>query len=744
MIIMNPDLIHSLNSLRILSCDMISYAGSGHPGIALGAAPIIFSTYVNHLKINPQDPNWINRDRFVLSAGHGSALLYAMLFMAGYDVSIDDLVDFRKIGSKTPGHPEYKVTPGVDVSTGALGQGFANAVGMAMAEKYLQGLINQEIAGQKILDYYVYCLCGDGDLMEGVAMEAASLAGHLALNNLIVLYDSNSVTLDSKLNASCSEDFIQKFIHMGWEVDFVGEGNDTRKIDEAIERAKINRKPTLIEIKTVIGRGSFHEGENLVHGKPLSREDLLNIRKKYNISTNMMEITENSVKFVRQTIANRTKGMYNNWKKYMDSLKKSNQSENLRKIIDFLETGNVGLTFSSSSFKIQNDYSEELRESGSKIMNIISDRSKFFLGGSADLSSSCHTALYKEVGMSKKVPTGRNIFFGVREHAMAAILNGMALSGLRLFGSTFLVFSDYLKPALRMTCEMNLPITYIFTHDSVTVGQDGTSHQPVEQLAMLRTTPNLIVLRPADINEVIGSWDYIINNNKPVALVLAKDEAHILDGTKGSEVSKGAYIIRKETNKLDAIIVSTGIDITTSYLIREELYHKGIDIRLVSMPSVELFLSQPQEYQDSILPPNVKTFTVEASATLPWYRFASRNCAIGIDTFGCSGKKDDVLKKVKFDYDSILARIAGEFGIEITPEPEEQPEETASNQETTGASSAEPVPVEVTTVETDPAQPAPVEAAPEAPATEATTEMPSLAPTGVTVSQETLVKEENV
>lgn len=744
MIIMNPDLIHSLNSLRILSCDMISYAGSGHPGIALGAAPIIFSTYVNHLKINPQDPNWINRDRFVLSAGHGSALLYAMLFMAGYDVSIDDLVDFRKIGSKTPGHPEYKVTPGVDVSTGALGQGFANAVGMAMAEKYLQGLINQEIAGQKILDYYVYCLCGDGDLMEGVAMEAASLAGHLALNNLIVLYDSNSVTLDSKLNASCSEDFIQKFIHMGWEVDFVGEGNDTRKIDEAIERAKINRKPTLIEIKTVIGRGSFHEGENLVHGKPLSREDLLNIRKKYNISTNMMEITENSVKFVRQTIANRTKGMYNNWKKYMDSLKKSNQSENLRKIIDFLETGNVGLTFSSSSFKIQNDYSEELRESGSKIMNIISDRSKFFLGGSADLSSSCHTALYKEVGMSKKVPTGRNIFFGVREHAMAAILNGMALSGLRLFGSTFLVFSDYLKPALRMTCEMNLPITYIFTHDSVTVGQDGTSHQPVEQLAMLRTTPNLIVLRPADINEVIGSWDYIINNNKPVALVLAKDEAHILDGTKGSEVSKGAYIIRKETNKLDAIIVSTGIDITTSYLIREELYHKGIDIRLVSMPSVELFLSQPQEYQDSILPPNVKTFTVEASATLPWYRFASRNCAIGIDTFGCSGKKDDVLKKVKFDYDSILARIAGEFGIEITPEPEEQPEEKASNQETAGASSAEPVPVEVTTVETDSAQPAPVEAEPETPATEATTEMPSLAPTGVTVSQETLVKEENV
>jgi len=683
---MNQDLIHSLSSLRVLSCDMISYAGSGHPGIALGAAPLIFTAYVNHMKINPGDPNWMNRDRFVMSAGHGSALLYAMLFMAGYAISIDDLVDFRKIGSKTPGHPEYGVTPGVDVSTGALGQGFANAVGMALAEKYLQSLLEQEIPKQKILNYYVYCLCSDGDLMEGVANEAASIAGHFALDNLIVLYDSNSVTLDGKLNATCSEEFIQKFINMGWEVDFVGEGNETKEIDKAIERAKINRKPTLIEVRTVIGRGSFHEGENLVHGKPLSREDLLNIRKKYNINTNMMEITENSVKFVRQTISQRNKQVYDDWKKYYDAIKRNKPSENLQKILDFLETGNIGITFSSSSFKIQNDYSEELRESGSKIMNIISDRSKFFLGGSADLSSSCHTALYKEIVMSKKTPSARNIFFGVREHGMAAVLNGMALSGLRVFGSTFLVFSDYLKPALRMTCEMNLPVTYIFTHDSVTIGQDGTSHQPVEQLAMLRTTPNLITLRPADINEVIGSWDYIINNKKPVALVLAKDEAHILDGTKGENVAKGAYIVRKETNKLDAVIISTGIDLTTAYLIREELFSKGVDIRLVSMPSVELFLAQPQSYQDEILPPNVKTFTIEASATLPWYRFASRNCAIGIDTFGCSGKKQDVLEHVHFDYESILKRIEIELGISSNPIPEvptapQVTEETLVNQE---------------------------------------------------------------
>ena len=290
-------------------------------------------------------------------------------------------------------------------------------------------------------------------------------------------------------------------------------------------------------------------------------------------------------------------------------------------------------------------------------MNIISDRNKLFLGGSADLATSCHTGLLKEVDFSKKDNMGRNINFGVREHAMGAILNGLALSGFRVFGSTFLVFSDYLKPALRMSALMNLPVTYIFTHDSVTIGQDGPTHEPVEQLAMLRTTPNLTVFRPADINEVIGCWDYILENKKPVALVLSKEEAHILDGTDGESVKKGAYIIRKETQRLDAVLVSTGIDLTTTYLISEELRSKGIDTRLVSMPSVDLFLNQSKEYQNSIIPPNAKVFTVEASSTLPWYRFASPNCAIGIDTFGYSGKKDDVLKKVGFDYDTILHKI---------------------------------------------------------------------------------------
>lgn len=653
----NQAAIHSLNSLRILSVDMISYAKSGHPGICLGAAPLLFALYTNHLQINPQVPTWPNRDRFVMSAGHGSALLYAMLFMAGYDISIDDLVEFRKIGSKTPGHPEYGVTPGVEVSTGPLGQGLANAVGMAISSKYLGALIEEELPKQKIINNYVYCLVGDGDLMEGVAEEAASLAGNLALDNLIVLYDSNDVTLDGPLDKASKDNMIQKYLTMGWEVDFVAEGNDIREIDKAIERAKINKKPTLIEIKTVIGRGSYNEGKNLVHGKPLSTEDVLNVRKKYNIDTNLMEVTEDAVNYVRNNIRTRMNSKYDNWLKDVEIARNTIQSERLNKILDFIQTGVDGLHFSSSNFKIQSDYNEELRESNSKIMNIVSERSLFFLGGSADLSSSCHTSLYKEIDHTRKERTGRNINFGVREHSMGAVLNGMALTGLRVYGSTFLTFADYLKPALRMTAQMNLPVTYIFTHDSVSIGADGPSHQPVEQLAMLRTTPNLITIRPADINEVIGSWDYIVNNKRPVALVLSKDEAHILAGTSGDYVKYGAYIVKQETNKLDAVLVSTGLDLTNTYLVSEELRQKGIDTRVVSMPSVELFLSQPVEYQNQVIPPNAKVITVEASATLPWYRFASRNCAIGIDTFGVSGKKEDVLQKLYFDYDSLLQRI---------------------------------------------------------------------------------------
>lgn len=655
---MNPDLTHSLNSLRILSIDMISYAKSGHPGICLGAAPIIYSLYANHLRINPQNPNWINRDRFVLSAAHGSALLYATLFMAGYDVSIDDLVEFRKIGSKTPGHPELGKTPGVDVTTGPLGQGFATAVGMAMAERYLSAQLHEKVPKQKLIDYYVYCLVSDGDIMEGIFNEAASIAGTMGLSNLIVLYDSNGTTVDGPLSDTHTEDTIKKLLTMGWEVDYVPEGNDVREIDKAIERAKYNKKPTLIEIKTVIGRGSQHEGKSIIHGKPLTKEDIANLRKTLSIHTNTLEITENAVNYMRKSISHRLNDYYKEWNTIYQEMKNmATTDEDVAKIMTFLETKEDGLTFNCNNFKIQNDYLEELRESNSKMMNIISERSEYFLGGSADLATSCNTNLYKEVTMSKRVPLGRNIAFGLREHAMGAILNGFSLSGFRTFGSTFLAFADYLKPSIRMSALMNLPVTYIFTHDSVYIGEDGPTHQPIEQLTMLRSTPNLVVLRPADINEVIGCWDYIISSKRPTALILSRSEAHILAGTSGAGVKTGAYIVKKETARIDAVIVSTGIDFTTAYLVSEELRKAGYDLRLISMPSMELFLEQPQEVQDALIPPTAKVFTIEAGSTLCWYRIASRGCAIGIDTFGTSGQKDQVLNKLGFDFNSILQTV---------------------------------------------------------------------------------------
>lgn len=670
---MNPDLVHSLNSLRILSIDMIDQASSGHPGICLGAAPIIYALFANHLKVNPADPNWINRDRFVMSAGHGSALLYATLFMAGYNISIDELVNFRRLDSLTPGHPEYGKTPGVEVTTGPLGQGFANAVGMAIAEKYLRNLLDEQMPKQNIIDYYTYVLASDGDLMEGVASEAAAIAGNLALDKLIVLFDSNDITLDGELRLSSHEDIIRKYIAMGWEVDFVQEGNDTREIDKAITRAKYNKKPTLIEIKTVIGRGSLNEGKNIVHGKPLTRDDINNLRKKYKITTNPMEITENAVKYLRLSIANRINELYKTWQKSFLDLKK-NASGEVLKIIRFLENQDLGLNFSSNSFKIQSDYNEELRESNSKLMNIISDRTKFFLGGSADVSSSCHTNLYKEIEMSRKYPTGRNIYFGVREHAMGAILNGLALSGFKVFGSTFLVFADYLKPALRMSAMMNLPVTYVFTHDSAAIGQDGPTHEPIEQLTMLRSTPNIIDFRPADINEVVGCWDYIMNNKRTVFLSLSKEEAHILAGTSGEKTMKGAYIVREEKEHLDAVLVATGIELTTTLLISEELKYQGFDVRVVSMPSMNLFKAQDPSYQNEILPKNAKIITIEAGSTMPWTYFTPKENTIGIDEFGYSGTKDEVLHKLNFDYETILSKI-------VTIITGQAPEETVSSEE---------------------------------------------------------------
>ena len=653
---MNEEQKNIINTIKLLAIDMIDAAGSGHPGIVLDAAPIMYTLFANHLRFDAKNPDWFNRDRFVMSPGHGSALLYATLFMAGYDISLEDLVRFRQIDSKTPGHPEANKTKGVEYSTGLLGEGFAAAVGMAMAEKYLNGYISSYVEKQKIIDHKIYCLVSDGDLQEGTFYEAANLAALYGLNNLIVLYDSNSMTLDNTLNNSSSENFVKRFDALGWNVDYVGDGNNVAKIDQAIARAKRNKNnPTIIEIKTLIGQDSFNQGTNIVHGRPLSKDDIASLHQIYGINTTKFEITKKYLENFRKTIEKRMKDDIKKWNEYAETFHLTNSPE--VQIFDrFIKDNNINLSFDAKNFKIQPTYDEDLRETNSKIMNIIADRTPFFLGGSADLFASCNTRLIKCSSFSKDNYTGRNIAFGIREHAMASIINGMSTYKLRVYSSTFLAFSDFMKPALRLAAMQNLPVINIFTHDSVNIGEDGPTHQPVEQLLSLRNIPNMCVFRPADINEVIGSWDAIMKLNKPTSLIISKLKTHILAGTNGDEVKKGAYIVKKEKEKIDAVLISTGSDLTTTLLVADDLKEK-FDLRIVSMPCQELFLQQTIEYQKSVLPDNIKIIAIEASTKENWTRFTNYDNIIGINTYGYSGKSNDVLRKMKFDKESIKTKV---------------------------------------------------------------------------------------
>lgn len=655
-VISEKDIISNIKGLAI---DMIYQAKSGHPGIVLGAAPILYTLFTRHLNINLNDPEWINRDRFVMSAGHGSALLYATLFMAGYDISIEDLKNFRKTGYKTPGHPEYKVTPGVEMSTGPLGQGLASAVGMALGGKILEnrykilptGRMNKNV---KVFDHYVYVLCGDGDLMEGVAMEAASFAGSHNLSNLIVLYDSNRISLDGSTDHTFSEDTCSKFKAMGWNTDVVKNGESIDEIDKAIDKAKRSVKPSLIEIQTVIGRGSLLEGTNEVHGKPLSGEDIAQLKQKLQLSNEPFSYSDFLKQEMQKKIATNSRKKYDEWAKEYPKIKElvSNQ-------LDFLFDKEQKIDLKNYHFEFMKDYKEELRTTNGEIMNVIRTLVPNFLGGSADLASSTKVYLKNEEDISKSDFTGSNIWFGVREHAMGSILNGLALTKFKVYGSTFLSFADYLKPAMRMSALMNLDPTFIFTHDSISIGSDGPTHQPVEQLTMLRSIPNMKVFRPADANEIIGSWDYILNhNNHPTSLVLSKTVVPLLD-TKVENVLRGAYIIKPEKNLLHGIIIATGTEVHTALLIAEELYLKEkLDLRVVSMPCMELFLEQPKEYRESLLPKGIRTFVIEAGSSMPWFRFVyNEEYLMTVDQFGVSGTKDEVLRHCHFNYDTIYNRI---------------------------------------------------------------------------------------
>ena len=641
-----------INQIRSLGIDMINEAKSGHPGIVLGAAPIIYTLYANHLRFDRDNPNYFNRDRFIMSAGHGSALLYSTLFMAGFDLEIEDLKNFRQINSKTPGHPELGITPGVDMTTGPLGQGFATAVGVAIAEAHLEARYNK--FSKNLFDFNTYVLCGDGDLEEGISYEAASLAGTLGLNKLIVLYDSNDTQLDSNTDIVFTEDIKMRFEACNWNYLKVIDGEDYLSISKAIDEAKKSTKPTIIEIKTKIGKFSKNEGKNIIHGGPLEKDDITNIKSKLNIRDVSFNVSNDTIEDFQDLITKRCNNISESFNEKLEKLNSDIKDE-----IMYLMSSNKKLDFKDLIYDEPEDKQESPIITSGKVLNELSKLNQSIIGGSSDVFRATKTLIEKEDVFSPKNYKGRNIYFGVREHAMGAILNGLAITGYRPYGATFLAFSNYLMPAIRMGAMLKLPITYIFTHDSISLGEDGPTHQPIEQLAQLRAIPNLEVFRPCDANEVIGVYKTIMKKeNSPAVISLSKNILPILEETNSNEVEKGGYIVRNNLRKLDGIIISSGEEVHIAIEIAKRLNIKGFDIRVVSMPSISRFLENTKDYIEEILPVGIRKIVIEASSKMPWNEIVfNKKYLITLDNYGKSGKKDDVYKEFGFDIDSLEEKV---------------------------------------------------------------------------------------
>lgn len=623
-----------VNHLRCLSIDMIDSASSGHPGICLGAAAILYTLYARHLSFDRNNPNWYNRDRFVLSAGHAAPLLYSMLYMLGI-LNIDDVKNLRQLNSITPGHPEI-TTPFVDMSTGPLGQGIASSVGMAIAERYLNSTYNKDL-----INHYTYVLCGDGDLEEGISYEAMAIASKLKLNKLIILYDSNGITLDGKLSSSSTEDVITRFKALNFNI-LVVDGESIKEIDYAITRAHESPMPTIIICKTTIGKYSKDEGTNIVHGKPLTREDIKSIKDKLDMYESPFTLSNDSVEYLKKLIDTRMYLVLRDYERKYSSLKE-NEKEKMDKLFNLDATYNLG----NLDFEYEN---LSLRDISGNILNSISSEFPLLIGGSADLSSSCKTRLKKEKDFLDSSYGGRNINFGIREHAMGAILNGMALSGLRSFGSTFLVFSDYLRPAIRMSAIMNLPVIYIFTHDSITVGEDGITHEPIEQLASLDLIPNLYVYRPYDVNELLASYRDILKNKHPSVLVLPRDNKGISELTKNSRIEDGAYILKKEETNNFITLIANGEELGIIIKISDRLNAEGFDTRIVSMPCKKNYLNS-----NLSLIPNKKSIAITYGVSDYYYQFTKN--VIGLNEYGKSAKKEDILDYFGFTEEKLITKI---------------------------------------------------------------------------------------
>lgn len=633
----------SVSTIRATCIDVVNKAKSGHPGMALGSAPILYTLFNNHLVANPNDPTWINRDRFILSAGHASSLLYTMLHLCGYPLSLDDLKSFRQLGSLTPGHPEYLHTKGVDATSGPLGQGIAQAVGEAMAERAVSA---QYAEGEKLINHYTYVLCGDGCLQEGLSQEAISLAGHQKLNKLILIYDSNAVTLDGGLDLSFSENVRQRFLASEWDVLEVKDGNDIESINEAISKAKTSLdKPTLIIVHTIIGFGSEKQGTCKVHGNPLGEEDGKHAKLSYGFDHPDFFIPNEVYDNFKENFAKRGVEAENRWNETIANYKKEHK-EDFETFTNAIN-GDVSSYFSKEPTFEQTN-ADSTRVSSGKALNELHHMIPFIIGGSADVAGSVMTKINDGVNFTKETPYGRNINYGIREFAMASASNGMFLhGGLKSYVGAFLVFSDYMKSAIRMSALSKLPAIYLFSHDSIAVGEDGPTHQPIEHLAMLRSIPNVNVIRPCDARETYAAWKIALESKEtPTCLILSRQGLPLLD-SKYDEVNKGAYIISKEENKLDLILLSTGSEVSLCVKTKELLKEKGIDVRVVSMPSTYLFDKQSEEYKKDILPLGKdKIVSVEMLSTFGWAKYANYN--YGIDSFGTSAPAKDAIKAFKF------------------------------------------------------------------------------------------------
>ncbi|HVA32650.1 MAG TPA: transketolase [Candidatus Baltobacteraceae bacterium] len=654
-----------INAIRFLAVDAVQKANSGHPGMPMGAAAMAYTLWTRHLRFNPKDPHWLDRDRFVLSAGHGSMLLYALLYLTGYDLTLDDIKSFRQLGSKTPGHPEAERTPGVEATTGPLGQGVGNAAGMAIAEAHLAAIYNR--TDQSIVDHYTYCICGDGDLMEGISQETLSLAGHLKLGKLVILYDDNQVSLAGPTDITLTDDPVARFDASGWHTQYVDidHGNDVEALDHAIAVAKnVIDRPSFIAVRTHIGFGSPRQDNYTAHGEPLGPD---NVKKAKEVLGWPLEpdfyVPDDVLEFYRE-VGGRGAGLQAQWQATYDVWKRENTD--LAAQLERTLRGELPASLPWPTFTADNG-NIATRDAGGAVVNAIAGSLPELVGGSADLDPSTKTYLKSYGDFQPGNYAGRNIHFGVREHGMAAITNGIALhGGLLPFAATFFNFLDYCKPSVRLAALSEIHDLFVFTHDSVFLGEDGPTHQPIEQLAMLRATPNCYVVRPADALETLEAWKLAIAGKKaPWILVLTRQKVPFL-GQRDAAVSKGAYVLSDAAaGRPDLILIATGSEVSLAVEAKKILDGKGIGTRVVSMPCWELFDQQPQSYRDDVLPPSVwARMSVEAGATLGWSKYVGdRGFAFGIDHFGASAPAAEIAKAFGFTPDNIAQLALDKFAL---------------------------------------------------------------------------------